>query len=130
MRNKINSIYARRTYDSTTRKAFACWRKLVALAVSEGWRTSSSVPVKANRYLKRNVLHILGNTHIPERTVQGTSELRRVAHECDFVAQAVVNQGSLDSFDTTVHHITRSDAVCSCFGVGEGNLGNTERRRR
>ena len=53
----------------------------------------------------------------PERSIQATSKLCGITHESDFAHQTSINEPLLDPFCPPIHHITRRNAMSTCFSV-------------
>ena len=109
------------TYDGASSKAFGGGWELVALAVPE--RGCGACCVSTNRIMS-SPSHSYAHAHdLPERPIQRTRKLRRIAHQRALIPQPCIHKRSLNRLDPPVHHIARRDAVCSGFCVREGHLG-------
>lgn len=60
----------------------------------------------------------------PEGSVEGAGELCRVRHESAPISQASVHETKLDRPDSSIHHVTGSDAMCSSFGIIDSNFSD------
>ena len=62
--------------------------------------------------------------NIPERSIQGAGEFRRVTHQRTLVPEPGIYQTTFDSLYTSVHHVARSDTVCSSPSIVNSNFSN------
>ena len=70
-----------------------------------------------------------GDGNIPERSIKTACELCTVCHQCHLVTKSSIDETLLDGSNPTVHHVTGSDAVCTCLGVVDCDLSKTFDRR-
>jgi hypothetical protein len=61
----------------------------------------------------------------PEWTIQRASEFCGIAHQRAPIPQPFVYQPSFDSLDSSVHHITRCDAISAVLSVTDCDFRNT-----
>lgn len=111
--------------NSTPGEALALWWQLVAFTVSKRRCTARGVTEVS---CQQRQLRYGQRLFLPERAIQRAGELGGVAHEGAFIAQACVNEGPLDSFDASVHHVARGNAVCTGFCIGQCNFGDASGR--
>ena len=63
---------------------------------------------------------ILRNT--PERSIQGAGEFCRVTHQRTLIPEPSIYQSTFNSLYTSVHHVTRSDTICSSSSIVNSNF--------